>query len=109
MIVYFVKALSIPDLLNSCCTHRNHTHNPSHFVGLSNFNIRKIQYILDHARIRPAALQVELHPGLHQNELLEFCKKNNIHVTAYSPLGNNVYGQDRIVDDAAVSYQLVEL
>ncbi|RUS19720.1 NADP-dependent oxidoreductase domain-containing protein [Endogone sp. FLAS-F59071] len=71
-------------------------------IGLSNFNIRKIQYVLDHARIRPAALQVELHPGLHQTELLEFCKNNNIHVTAYSPLGNNIYGRDRIVDDAAI-------
>lgn len=47
-------------------------------------------------------LQVELHPALQQPELVEFCKKNEIAVTAYSPLGNNVYGQDRIVDDPII-------
>ncbi|OZJ04747.1 hypothetical protein BZG36_01792 [Bifiguratus adelaidae] len=67
-------------------------------IGLSNFNIQKIQHVLDHCRIRPAAIQVELHPGLLQDDLLAFCAKENIHVTAYSPLGNNVYGEERIVD-----------
>ena len=32
--------------------------------------------------------QVELHPGLNQNELLEYCKVNDIVVEASSPLGN---------------------
>jgi alcohol dehydrogenase (NADP+) len=32
--------------------------------------------------------QVELHPLLQQNELVEFCHNNNIHLTAYSPLGS---------------------
>ncbi|CAO3684382.1 unnamed protein product [Umbelopsis ramanniana] len=72
-------------------------------IGLSNFNIAKIQHILDNCRIRPAALQVELHPALHQQELLDFCAKENIHVTAYSPLGNNIYGKDRTVDDPAIA------
>ncbi|CAO3676907.1 unnamed protein product [Umbelopsis vinacea] len=72
-------------------------------IGLSNFNIAKIQHVLDNCRIRPAVLQVELHPALHQQELLDFCAKENIHVTAYSPLGNNIYGKDRTVDDPAIA------
>ena len=32
--------------------------------------------------------QVELHPFLPQNKLLEFCRKKSIHLTAYSPLGS---------------------
>ena len=32
--------------------------------------------------------QIELHPGLNQNELLEYCKVNDIVVEASSPLGN---------------------
>lgn len=36
----------------------------------------------------PEMNQVELHPFLQQHELLEFCRENNIHCTAYSPLGS---------------------
>lgn len=57
-------------------------------IGLSNFNIQQIQRILDNSRIRPANLQVELHVYHQQKQLVEFCKKNNIVVTAYAPLGS---------------------
>ncbi|KAI9290960.1 aldehyde reductase-like protein [Neoconidiobolus thromboides FSU 785] len=57
-------------------------------IGISNFGVKSIKQILSEAKIRPAALQVELHPYLPQPELLEFCKNENIHVTAYSPLGS---------------------
>ena len=32
--------------------------------------------------------QVELHPYLQQRELVDFCRENGIHLTAYSPLGS---------------------
>ncbi|GAB5590449.1 hypothetical protein Unana1_05349 [Umbelopsis nana] len=57
-------------------------------IGVSNFNISKLQRLLKSATITPAANQVELHPYLPQTELLDFCKQNKIHVTAYSPLGS---------------------
>lgn len=72
------------------------------YLGLSNFNIEKIANILKHCKIQPSMLQVELHPALQQPELVDFCHANNIGVTAYSPLGNNVYGEDRIVDDPII-------
>jgi methylglyoxal/glyoxal reductase len=34
----------------------------------------------------PAVNQVEFHPFLYQNELLQFCKNNNIKLEAYNPL-----------------------
>ncbi|XP_050314163.1 1,5-anhydro-D-fructose reductase-like isoform X2 [Anthonomus grandis grandis] len=57
-------------------------------IGISNFNRAQVSRILKNARIRPSSLQIELHAYHQQNELVDFCKKNDIVVTAYSPLGN---------------------
>jgi alcohol dehydrogenase (NADP+) len=40
------------------------------------------------AKLKPEMNQVELHPYLQQNELLEFCRQNGVPMTAYSPLGS---------------------
>lgn len=57
-------------------------------IGVSNFNVKKLEKLLKTANVVPAVNQVELHPYLPQTELLEFAKKHNIHITAYSPLGS---------------------
>ncbi|MGH8112928.1 MAG: aldo/keto reductase, partial [Rhodanobacteraceae bacterium] len=57
-------------------------------IGVSNFSAAKLERLLDGERIKPAMNQVELHPYLQQNELVEFCGEHGIHVTAYSPLGS---------------------
>lgn len=58
-------------------------------IGSSNFSISKLKDILSHATIKPVMNQVECHPYLNQNELIEFCQQQGIEVTAYSPLGSN--------------------
>lgn len=57
-------------------------------IGVSNFSIKKLKDLLLNCQIRPEMNQVELHPYLQQNELLEFCKSEGIFNTAYSPLGS---------------------
>ncbi|KAI8520200.1 hypothetical protein Bbelb_034570 [Branchiostoma belcheri] len=56
-------------------------------IGVSNFNIQQLERLLQNCRIKPAVNQVELHPYLAQQELVDFCKRNNILITAYSSLG----------------------
>lgn len=56
-------------------------------IGVSNFSAAKLKALLKGARHRPEMNQVELHPYLQQPALLDFCQKNQVHVTAYSPLG----------------------
>jgi len=56
-------------------------------IGVSNFSIKKIEE-LNSAKIRPEVNQIELHPYLQQEEMLNYCKKHNIYLTAYSPLGS---------------------
>ncbi|XP_076252987.1 aldo-keto reductase 1B-like [Rhynchophorus ferrugineus] len=57
-------------------------------IGVCNFNINQLKRILDVAEIIPVTNQVELHPYLTQTDLVEFCKRSNIVITAYSPLGS---------------------
>ena len=57
-------------------------------IGVCNFNKHKLKALSEQATIIPEMNQVELHPMLHQSDLLEFCKVNGTHVTAYSPLGS---------------------
>lgn len=57
-------------------------------IGVSNFSLPKLQGLLEVAQVRPEMNQVELHPYLQQPELLDFCRKNAVHMTAYSPLGS---------------------
>lgn len=57
-------------------------------VGVSNFSTMKLEELMEDTSDYPEMNQVELHPYLQQNELLEFCSKHNIQVTAFSPLGS---------------------
>ena len=60
----------------------------SRHIGVSNFNIPKLQRLISQADTAPEVNQVELHPYLQQTELVDFCQQNQILVTAYSPLGS---------------------
>lgn len=55
-------------------------------IGVANFNTTMIIDLLTYAKIHPVMNQIEVHPYNSQQELLAFCKQNNIVVTAYSPL-----------------------
>mgnify|MGYP000103134179 CR=1 FL=1 len=57
-------------------------------IGVSNFNIPKLQDLINKCSIVPEMNQVESHPLLAQNELFKFCSENEILYTAYSPLGS---------------------
>ena len=57
-------------------------------IGVSNFSIHKLRKLLEGARLKPEMNQIELHPYLQQPEMLDFCCKNGVHLTAYSPLGS---------------------
>ncbi|KAI0837173.1 Aldo/keto reductase [Hypoxylon sp. FL0890] len=56
-------------------------------IGISNFQAQLIYDMLRYAKIPPAALQIEHHPYLVQQELLNLAKAEGIAVTAYSSFG----------------------
>mmetsp|Transcript_19096 Transcript_19096/g.47726 ORF Transcript_19096/g.47726 Transcript_19096/m.47726 type:complete len:433 (+) Transcript_19096:300-1598(+) len=60
-------------------------------AGVCNFNTAILRDLLSYARIKPAVLQVELHPYNQQPKLVRFCAEHGIVVTGYSPLGAGSY------------------
>ena len=69
-------------------------------IGLSNFNEDQINEIITHGTIKPAMLQVEIHPYFAQQELSAFCAEHQIGLTAYSPLGSgNAIGGMTVVEN----------
>jgi D-xylose reductase len=60
-------------------------------VGVCNYNSALIHDLMTYARIKPAMLQVELHPYLTQDALLRTAAQYDLPVTAFSPLGASSY------------------
>lgn len=57
-------------------------------IGVSNFSTKKLDDLLEVARVPPAVNQVECHPMWQQAKLHEFCRSKSIHLSGYSPLGS---------------------
>lgn len=72
-------------------------------IGVSNFGVKHLEQLIQKAQIVPAVNQIECHPLLQQNDLIEFCRKNNVAVTAYSPLGSqHNEAKESVLDNAAI-------
>lgn len=68
-------------------------------VGVSNFSKKKLSQLMKESDTTPEMNQIELHPYLHQTELVKFCQDNDIHVTAFSPLGSQDRTEQMKADD----------
>jgi len=68
-------------------------------IGVSNFTIPMIDGLIAATGVTPS---IERHPLLPQPELIKYSAEKNIHITAYSPLGNNLKGELKIVEYSEV-------
>ena len=57
-------------------------------IGVSNHLIHHLEEVLKDAAVIPAVNQMELHPYLVQQEVVDFCKDKGILPEAWSPLGS---------------------
>lgn len=57
-------------------------------IGVANFSPARLEALIATARHAPECNQVECHPFLSQQDLLETCAKHHVILTAYSPLGS---------------------
>lgn len=71
-------------------------------IGVANFTTMMIVDLLSYAKIKPVTNQIEVHPYNVQEELISFCQKKRICVTAYSPLGSSEKNVKRPLEDEVV-------
>lgn len=55
-------------------------------IGVSNFMPHHLEALMK-TEVPPMVNQIEYHPGLNQEETVDYCKKHGILVEAWSPLG----------------------
>ena len=74
-------------------------------LGISNFNGQLITDLLSFCKIKPIALQIETHPYLLQQSLVELAQKNGIHVIAHTPLarGDGYAGETNLLKDDLIN------
>jgi diketogulonate reductase-like aldo/keto reductase len=56
-------------------------------IGVSNFQVSHLNELMKNATIKPMLNQIESHPLMNNQKLIEYCQSNNIAVGVWSPLG----------------------
>lgn len=72
-------------------------------IGVSNFLPHHLEPLMD-AEIKPMVNQIEFHPGKMQEDALSFCRKNNILVEAWSPLGRGAMLDNELLKEIGDKY-----
>ena len=73
-------------------------------IGVSNFKPHHLEPLMQQAEVLPMVDQIELHPGCNQQATREFCRRNDIVVEAWSPLGSGRVLENQLLIDIAASY-----
>lgn len=74
-------------------------------IGLSNCLVHQIEKIQNIAEVQPAVLQNEFHPRLVQQQLIDYCKQNQIVYEAWSPLMRGRILKNETILKLAEKYQ----
>ncbi|RAK08480.1 diketogulonate reductase-like aldo/keto reductase [Halanaerobium saccharolyticum] len=73
-------------------------------IGVSNFTIPLLKEALEHHPDLVTVNQVEFHPTLYQKNLLDFAFKNDVILTAYSPLAQGEVFNNSVLKDLGEKY-----
>ena len=57
-------------------------------IGVSNFEIVDLENIINNSDVKPMVNQILTHIGNTNFELIDYCKKHDIVVEAYSPIAH---------------------
>lgn len=79
-------------------------------IGFCNIGTLMIRQVLNYAKVKPAVLQVELHPLLTQEKLLRFAREEGLQTMAFSCLGSTSYVEigGAKPEDSLMEYELIK-
>jgi methylglyoxal/glyoxal reductase len=66
-------------------------------VGVSNFGVKHLEALKNSGRPLPQVNQIELHPWCTNEDIVNWCRANNVAVVGYSPLAKSHKLQDPYV------------
>jgi alcohol dehydrogenase (NADP+) len=73
-------------------------------IGMSNVTIPKLEAVLPLCRIKPVAIEMELHPAFQQPELFDYCVSKMIQPIGFCPIGSPTRPErDKTSDDIAAT------
>lgn len=75
-------------------------------IGVSNFSVKTLEELLASTDVVPACNQVELHPYLAQNDLVQYHKEKGIITVAYTPSGYDVVRNDPVIVEIAKKHNV---
>lgn len=74
-------------------------------IGVSNFQPNHLTQLLEAGGTVPAINQVELHPGLQQEELRAFNSSHGILTEAWSPLARGKFNESEVIEKLSAKHQ----
>jgi len=73
-------------------------------IGISNFLVHHIEDFIMECEILPAVNQVEFHPELIQQELMDYCQNKGIQMEAWSPIMKGRVNDIPVIKEIAAKY-----
>lgn len=73
-------------------------------IGVSNFEVHHLEYLLSFAKVVPVINQVETHPGLIQEEVRKFDDAHDIKTEAWSPLAQGKLFDNPVLKEIAAKH-----
>ena len=74
-------------------------------IGVCNFKVEHLEELKKTAKIMPMVNQVEIHPFSTKNNIINYCKDNNIKVVAWSPISRGRVLSNELMIDLSQKYK----
>lgn len=73
-------------------------------IGVSNFQERHLEYLLNNCNVAPMVDQIEIHVGYPETSVVDYCKAKNIAVEAWAPIAKGKAFEIPVVKEVAARH-----